>query len=127
MVAFPLASVFTEVLPKNVLPSPKLDPSQVGFEKNSMRNCLLGLLLSVPWKLVFPPELITEFKLHDAPSAGVQRPQLMLKLNFDTPVIQKLDGRLDEYVADPVTRRQRATSLTTKRKRFFHNRASESA
>ena len=52
MTASPLASVVTDVLPMKVWPSPKPVPSQEVFEKNSIRNCLFGLLLKLAWSCV---------------------------------------------------------------------------
>src|SRR5438270_10776329 len=60
MFALQLPSVVTFVAPINVWPSPLPDGSQVGVEKNSMRNCLPAVLLSEPAIAVLMPELLVE-------------------------------------------------------------------
>ena len=48
MEALPLPSVMMFVKPRNVVPSPLPDGSQAEFEKNSIRNAVLAVLLSMP-------------------------------------------------------------------------------
>src|SRR5262249_25955729 len=53
--AWPAASVVTLVKPRYFSPSPNPDGSQVVFEKNSILNCVLNALSSMPWIVVVPP------------------------------------------------------------------------
>ncbi len=45
---FPVTPVVTFVEPRNVCPSPLPDASHAALPKNSSRNVLFGVLLSVP-------------------------------------------------------------------------------
>ena len=53
--ASPNASVMTSNEPMKVSPSPDPEPSHAALTKNSRRNVVLGVLLSVPATVVMPP------------------------------------------------------------------------
>jgi hypothetical protein len=53
--ALPLPSVVTLEKPIRVVPSPFPEPSQAALEKNSIRNVLFAVLLSVPRICVVTP------------------------------------------------------------------------
>src|SRR5271154_3622631 len=53
--ANPVESVETTVVPRNVCPWPYPDGSATAFEKNSMTNVELGVLVSVPNAYALPP------------------------------------------------------------------------
>ena len=59
---FPLPSVVTGVEPWKTLPSPKPEELQAGFEKNSIRKVVLGVLFNVPLTVVVPPTVAADVR-----------------------------------------------------------------